>query len=78
MMEWISVKKELPKVDGELFLCMQDIENDDFKVIVLWFDAMCSKFRSWGQRNDLYWPRDEDGSHDNVTHWMPLPNPPKQ
>ena len=59
--EWISVNDRLPK-GGAIVLC-----NTDYFVEVL----------QWDERADMW--VDQYGSYrkNYVTHWMPLPQPPK-
>lgn len=61
--KWISVKNSLPK-EGET-------------VLVFGYDGICS-----GCRHDDYWccvpVNYEDGCILGVTHWMELPEAPKQ
>lgn len=65
MSEWISVKDRLPEKIG-YYLCYLD--NDTIKVC---------KF-TCGIRNDsLYW-RWDNQNWTAVTHWMQLPEPPKE
>ena len=75
--KWISVKDRLPDSDGELVLVSQNNnQHGDFKVLVLWYDLQCEMFRGWDDRQDTY-PRDVFGEYNRVTHWQPLPEPPK-
>lgn len=73
---WISVKERLPE-NNQLCFCFQNIPEDDFKFIVLWFDAMSEKFRGWDNTFETRDAKDEDGFFLNITHWQPLPNEPK-
>ncbi len=64
-MEWISVKDRLP---GYLTRCL--VTNGKYVKT------------SWSKDNDHAWCEihdfDEDVWLEDVTHWMPLPEPPKQ
>lgn len=67
MSEWISVKNRVPKSYEVVLVC-----NIDSKV----------KSNRWvcaGQiNNEGYWCNQfDDSDHITVTHWMPLPEPPK-
>ncbi len=65
-MNWISVKERLPE-DGELVLVYN--ARDDF-LAVLEHDS--SEYESPWHGGD-YWLDEDD-----VTHWMPLPELPKE
>ena len=61
--EWISVNKQLPETYIEVLVCFK---ADGSNVI-----AFLNRFRKW-----------KNASTDNfieseITHWMPLPKPPK-
>ena len=63
--EWISVKDRLPQENGR-YLTANKRWDDKINVFDLWF-------------NGGFWYVDgEDDVFDfEVTHWMPMPNPPK-
>lgn len=61
--EWISVKDRLPR-DGRYLTVRYDQVTRSSFVDILWFE-----------RGD-WWNRHYPGDYD-VTHWMPLPQPPK-
>ena len=64
MSEWISVKDRLPEDGQEVFAYCS--EADSFEMLVL----RCLSENMWINRAlDIY---------ENVTHWMPLPTPPKE
>lgn len=71
---WISVKDKLPKEDGkymvwyrgELDICEFDAESQTFGYTYDDYDEMYSHL--------VYW---DDSMDKKVTHWMPLPEPPK-
>ena len=64
MSEWISVKDRLPEF-GEKVL-ITDVSGD---VLVYSLEQTCSGECWW---EDEYW-----NWYNDVTHWMPLPEPPK-
>ncbi|MCP3683370.1 MAG: DUF551 domain-containing protein [bacterium] len=64
-MKWISVKDRLPKV-GRYLCCSQF----DF-VLVLLRDHNFGWVNEEDKYRDDYW-------NQHITHWMPLPNPPKK
>jgi hypothetical protein len=68
---WISVKDRLPEVD-EYVICfgMRPLQNEPF--------VEQGRYNEWGQWQTCDW--DGCGGYeyfDKVTHWMPLPLPPK-
>lgn len=70
-MEWISVKDKMPKI-GNWYLVVHKpngtISRKDLVVNFLFYDSD----NLW-----LHKQGDFDSDQDNVTHWMPLPKPPK-
>lgn len=82
-MEWISVKKQLPKKDGRYL-----VRRTIFKKTV-WYEVL--DFAKDGRKVDKYdfhrgWKNvwydyDSEWGHitfDDVTHWMELPGEPKE
>ena len=64
MAEWISVKERLPENGTRCLVVRYDYVTDTPFVDMLWFD------NSW-------WNRINSGDY-AVTHWMPIPEPPKE
>lgn len=72
--KWISVKDRLPEDDGkymvwykgELDICEFDVESQTFGYTYDDYDEMYSHLVCW-----------DDGMDKDITHWMPLPEPPK-
>jgi len=70
---WISVKERLPEDDGkymvwykgELDICEFDAESQKFGYTYDDYDEMYSHLVCW-----------DDGIDKDITHWMPLPEPP--
>ena len=64
--EWIPVEENLPKVFGEYIVCIQNAHGRRY--------SDYADFDPYEQRwkTGMYC-----GKHDKVTHWMPLPEPPK-
>ncbi|MFA5234538.1 MAG: DUF551 domain-containing protein [Sulfurimonas sp.] len=60
-MKWISVKKRLPKYDDDYLVYTP--ENSITPINVMWFDVEENHFT--------------DSYYKEVTHWQPLPKPPK-
>lgn len=59
--KWISTKNELPQSDGEVLVMIEGGKSPT----TLEFDTVNQEF--WDEYSDCY----------KVTHWMPLPEPPK-
>jgi hypothetical protein len=75
MSKWISVKDKLPKADGEYIVYAQDENSPSGEGV--WYDnvvVVATYF--FGE-----WTWHENGNEyditDIVTHWMPLPEPPR-
>lgn len=72
--QWISVKDRLPEDDGkymvwykgELDICEFAAESQTFGYTCDDYDEMYSHL--------VYW---DDGMDKDITHWLPLPEPPK-
>ena len=62
-MDWISVKDKFPEERRDVLCIFQDKERHRRRIEISWVDsARCFLFE------DIY---------GQVTHWMPLPEPPK-
>ena len=78
-MNWISVKDKLPSCNYELHETGDYVSN-----VVMVHDVNSYEFNmGFGHVNDDGIWTVYDGEHDfmnvqNVTHWMPLPKPPKE
>lgn len=66
--EWISVEEILPKNDEEVLVCAY---NSKLKFSTVFIDEYNDEGK-WGEFSWLY-----DDYVWSVTHWMPLPEPPK-
>lgn len=66
MSEWISVKDRLPEQGKRYLVNRYDGVTKTYFTDILWHDA-----------HDLWWNRLYSGDY-KVTHWMPLPEPPKE
>lgn len=66
--KWINVEERLPEQGKRYLVVRYDEVTKTSFVDILWHDA-----------HDLWWNRlyKNCGSF-NVTHWMPLPEPPKE
>ncbi|ULG01265.1 hypothetical protein phiA005_0010 [Aeromonas phage phiA005] len=64
MSEWISCDKELPKRNVPVLVATNDIVTE-------WHEILCMGRHGWTKVDSYdYWPC-------IVTHWMPLPEMPK-
>lgn len=75
MRKWISVKKRLPKFEAPILYVI-----DGGTAYVK------QGMRVWDSAESCYWWCDENGEYDDqgndpesswVTHWMPMPKPPR-
>ena len=74
--EWISVKDRLPDADGIYLVCDRRLNG------VPWVHTAGFKktSSSWCESHGMYYD-DRYGRYreqDKFTHWMPLPEPPKE
>ena len=79
--EWISVTERLPQEDGSYLVTINSFNGCKY-IDVRWFakdGEIVDKYELAGQENVWYYYDSEWGyiSIDSVTHWMPLPQPPK-
>lgn len=65
--KWISVEGNPPEEDGMSVLCV---------VKTYWGTCVCEGYYS--KIGNRVWPKDEDIALDDVTHWMPMPEPPEE
>lgn len=66
-MKWISVKERLPpEISGEYIIYDEDVNL----IGVAYYEHTGWEYRF--HREDY-----DDFTHEDVTHWMPLPEPPK-
>ena len=79
--KWIPVTERLPKEDGKYLTYYHNHFGDITRV--LWFAKDARKvnkydfYRSWKK---VWYEYDSEYGYftiDDVTHWMPLPQPPK-
>ena len=67
--KWISVEERLPELEEEVLVC--DIDNDRNYKDVWSLEDDEDGGVVWAGKNGEWYSLDE------VTHWMPLPEPPK-
>lgn len=80
-MEWISVKDQEPPKDGSPFLCFDDEKEYEGKIYVIVF-VKARKYPPGEFEKLSYDEHYREASGEGYfiwhpTHWMPLPNPPK-
>ena len=63
--EWISVEERLPQVTGKYICGVKDKDGNTWTVPADWSLEMKRWFGEFGEIKNT------------VTHWMPLPEPPK-
>lgn len=71
-MEWISVKKELPKESGRYLIYAPSMDKDKPFIDVAWYET----FVSADNVPAISWHGIPNVWSDVVTHWMPLPDKP--
>lgn len=72
---WISVEDRLPETDDPVLVWYCN-ENGDFYPTV-------GSYSKWFDTDKMYWSTDLDGNEMvyppvKITHWMPIPEPPKE
>ena len=67
--KWISVKDRLPNPYERVLTCRRE-HFSSTKII-------CNEYLSIGYKEKPVWCLDFGTWKSEVTHWMPLPNPPK-
>lgn len=83
MNEWISVKDRLPEESGIYLVNVH--QEDEYRcgdlVWEAWYNSHNLVFPpsdsiGWVLLNEFY--QFSDSMRDDITHWMPLPEPPKE
>lgn len=68
---WVSVDDELPVINKKYFVSEDVLGFDGEMYYVCWVDSY--------NEGGIYWKtRNVNGNYLNITHWQPLPNPPKE
>ena len=70
---WISVKDALPR-PGEDVIVLMDMQDKGKWRILAYLDDEDEP--EWTSGDELWEGEDDAGEH--ITHWMPLPEPPKE
>ena len=63
--KWIPVTERLPELHTKVLCC--GIKGGRF----------IAELGTWGHEKHLYWDKKNGQGCPTVTHWMPLPEPPK-
>lgn len=66
---WISVEDELPPKEKNVL-----IWSSGSKEVMMGYYIG----RNWQRKTNVFYSYVDDGSWHNITHWMPLPQPPKK
>lgn len=66
---WISVKDRLPEINGSVLTASYSSDKDKYLIELVLFDDgyFYSIYDAEEMTNDSHW---------EITHWMPLPEPP--
>lgn len=75
MSEWISVKERLPKLEEVPLGCV--VYGKAHRGGILRDYQCCEAAIFFGDRGEVIFYRSADNAYMEVTHWMPLPAPPK-
>lgn len=65
---WISVEDELPEID---------VEYPSYSISVIVINHCGDWSKGYWSFNDELWITENYGSIHEITHWMPIPEPPK-
>ena len=69
-LKWIPVSERLPDKDGAYLVRWKNKSVGDAE-----YESRCGSFGYW---LDIYWDKDAEWyPYVDITHWMPLPEPPK-
>ena len=81
--QWISVKDALPEEDGDYLVSYEEGYREDYgfdEIGIAPFEVDCEGFGIWQEHFDHYTlgSLGTEWVDIPVTHWMPLPEPPKE
>jgi hypothetical protein len=71
-MEWISVKDRLPKLNEDVVCIVPLMKKHGKEKRILYLNCYQKNGLRWGNYDGHY-----EHNVNEVTHWMPLPEPPK-
>ena len=69
--KWIPVTERLPKPYVDVIALRRDLLSEKYHVVGLEYITL------HGEANIPVWSKDYTTWKNKVTHWMPLPEPPK-
>lgn len=78
--KWISVEERLPEEDGR-FLCAVKVIGRDHRILSFAKDGEKVDYYDLTGKKNVWYAYDREWgfvSTRSVTHWMPLPEPPKE
>ena len=70
MSEWISVKEKLPEEGQDVIIAIFDTAKKTYQMMS---DSLTFYRNKW-----VWWTNDPIGNNQDITHWQPLPEPPKK
>lgn len=80
--EWIPVTERLPEEDGKYLVFEQSSGRTNTSILRFAKDARkVDRYDFKGRWKNAWYEYDSEWGHytvDSVTHWMPLPEPPKE
>ena len=66
--QWVSVKDRLPEEQKEVLIYLPEYDSVETAAL---FEIPSLNLKEWAQKEDAYMLNE-------VSHWMPLPEPPKE
>lgn len=73
-MEWISVKDRLPEYESTVIVNAEGFESEGYQPLLI---SRLMKITIDRNGEKLEWDDFQNIGLVSVTHWMPLPEPPK-
>jgi hypothetical protein len=74
-MEWISVRDRLPEKDKDVLVSLHGKLYTGESYSMIWISNLTTLYGP-GNCNEIEWTC-KAANEEDVTHWMPLPEPPK-
>lgn len=74
-MEWISIDKKLPEKSGIYLVVIKTGDEGNFVIMASYHVAnLLNNFSGWTLLNE--WHDLTSRLSSNISHWMPIPDPP--